>query len=193
MVRNSIVCFLLLLLLPLVNAQIGGRQTYSFLNLTNSPRVASLGGKNVSLPDSDLSMPFHNPALLNGGMHHRMVLNYVNYFTDVNYGYFSIAKKYKENQNIALGIHYMNYGSFIEANASGVKTGTFHASDYAFNLIYSLKLDSLWQVGVNVKPILSTYEKYTSVGLVFDAGVSYYNPQRLFYRLSNSPILQWQL
>ncbi|MDX2442255.1 MAG: hypothetical protein QNK30_00520 [Bacteroidales bacterium] len=40
--------------------QIGGRSTYAFLNLTNSARVAALGGKIVSLPDNDLDLPFHN-------------------------------------------------------------------------------------------------------------------------------------
>lgn len=181
MIRAGIIVLLAFFLSIGAYAQIGGRQTYAFLNLTNSPRVAALGGKNVSIPDSaDLSMPFHNPSLLNEGMHHHLVLNYVNYFTDVNYGYFSIAKKYKDNQNFAFGIHYMNYGSFTEADASGVKSGTFSASDYAFNLIYSRKLDSLWRVGINVKPILSVYEKYTSVGLVADIGVSYYNPEKLF-------------
>ncbi len=181
MVRSSIITILILFTQLYSYAQIGGRQTYAFLNLTNSPRVASLGGKNVSLPDStDLSMPFHNPSLLSGGMHHKLVLNYVNYFADINYGYASIAKEYKQNQTIAFGIHYMNYGSFTETDPSGIKTGTFRASDYAFNLIYSRKIDSLFSVGINVKPILSMYEKYTSVGLVFDIGGSYYNPKSLF-------------
>lgn len=180
MFRTGIVITFLFFVITGSYAQIGGRKTYSFLNLTNSPRVAALGGKNVSVPDSiDLSMPFHNPALLNSGMHHRVVLNYVNYFADINYGYFSLAGRYRENQNIAFGIHYMNYGRFDAANVSGVKTGTFSASDYAFNLYYSRKLDSLWSVGINVKPIISVYEVYTSIGLVFDIGASYYNPEKL--------------
>lgn len=181
MFRTGIVSTFILFIIVNSYAQIGGRQTYAFLNLTNSPRVAALGGKNVSIPDSsDLSTPFHNPALLRSGMHHRVVLNYVNYFADINYGYFSLAGRYKENQNIAFGIHYMNYGSFDAANTSGIKTGTFSAADYAFNLFYSRKIDSLWNVGINVKPIVSVYEVYTSIGLVFDLGATYYNPEKLF-------------
>lgn len=180
MIQRCSAVFVFFLTFNTLMAQIGGRQTYAFLNLTTSPRVAALGGKNVSLPDSDLSMPFHNPSLLNHGMHHRMVLNYVNYFTDINYGYFSIAQKFRENQDIAFGIHYINYGSFTEADENGIKTGTFHASDYVFNLTWSRPIDSLWRIGINAKPILSVYEKYTSVGLVFDAGANYYNPDWLF-------------
>jgi hypothetical protein len=181
MMRLSLIILLVTGTLGTGYAQIGGRHTYAFLNLTNSPRVAALGGKNVSIPDSaDLSLPFHNPSLLNAGMHHRMVLNYVNYFSDVNYGYFSVATRYHEKQNLAFGLHYMNYGRFTKANISGIKTGTFSASDYAFQLIYSRKLDSLWSIGVNLKPILSVYEVYTSAGLVADIGVSYVNPATLF-------------
>lgn len=181
MIRHCLIIILILGAIGTGDAQIGGRQTYAFLNLTNSPRVAALGGKNVSLSDSaDLSLPFHNPSLLHAGMHHRMVLNYVNYFSDVNYGYFSVAARYDEKQNLAFGLHYMNYGRFTEANVSGVKTGTFTAVDYAFNLIYSRKLDSLWNIGVNIKPILSVYEVYTSAGLAVDIGVSYNNPATLF-------------
>ncbi|HEX3009954.1 MAG TPA: type IX secretion system protein PorQ, partial [Bacteroidales bacterium] len=181
MIRKGISTFFIFISCLTSYAQIGGRQTYAFLNLTNSPRIAALGGKNVSIADSsDLSLPFHNPSLLREGMHHRVVLNYVNYFSDINYGYFSLAGRYKENQPVAFGIHYMNYGRFTEANSSGVKTGTFSAADYAFNLFYSRELNKYWRAGINVKPILSVYEVYTSVGLVFDLGTTYFNPDKLF-------------
>ena len=42
--------FLLFLAVP-VCGQLGGNSTYAFLNLTHSARVASLGGKVVSIPD----------------------------------------------------------------------------------------------------------------------------------------------
>jgi hypothetical protein len=62
-------------------AQIGGETTYQFLELTNSARIAALGGTQVALADtSDLNLPFHNPALLHAGMSNRFLVNYVNYF-----------------------------------------------------------------------------------------------------------------
>ena len=68
-------------------AQAGGNNTWEFLNLTNSARIASLGGKNISLRDGDLNMVFHNPALLDSTMDNHLAINYVNYFTDINIGY----------------------------------------------------------------------------------------------------------
>jgi hypothetical protein len=50
-------------------AQIGGETTYQFLELSNSARIAALGGTQVALSDtSDLNLPYHNPALLHKGM-----------------------------------------------------------------------------------------------------------------------------
>jgi hypothetical protein len=163
-----------------VAAQIGGHYTYAFLNLTNSARVASLGGKSVALSGDDLNMPFHNPSLLNATMDQHLVLNYVGYFAGIKYGYASYARDFGEKGTFAAGMHYSNYGTFTGANEMGVVTGDFRAAEYALNLIYSRKIDSLFTVGVNVKPIYSNLETYNSFGLAADLGVTYHNPGRLF-------------
>lgn len=174
--------FALLLLLPVftITAQVGGDYTYTFLNQTNSARVAALGGKSVALPGEDLNMPFHNPSLLSKEMDNHLVLNYVGYFADINYGYASYARSYEGIGNFAAGLHYINYGDFPYADVYGVRNGYFKASEYALNLIYSRKIDSLLTLGVNLKPIYTTFESYTSFGLAADVGLTYYNPDKLF-------------
>lgn len=161
-------------------AQIGGHYTYAFLNLTNSARVASLGGKSVSLSGDDLNMPFHNPSLLNPSMNQHLVLNYVGYFAGIKYGYASFAHKLGEKGTFAAGIHYSNYGIFTGADDEGILTGEFRAAEYAVNLIYARKIDSLLTIGVNVKPIYSNLETYNSLGLAADLGITYFNPSSLF-------------
>lgn len=171
---------ILLLFLPfLLSAQIGGNHTYKFLELTNSARAASLGGNIVSIKDADLSLTYHNPSLLNDKMLTNFVLNYVNYFADINYGYVSFAQNFNKIGNLAFGLHYINYGTFTEANEFGEKIGEFKASEYAFNIIWSKKIDSLFTYGVNFKPIISTLEQYTSVGAAIDAGITYHSNSRL--------------
>jgi hypothetical protein len=163
------------------NAQSGGNNTYDFLNLTNSARVASLGGQQISIFDDDLNFTFHNPSLLNASMDNHLVLNYVDYFMDINYGYVSYARSRGDWGNWAAGIHYISYGKFREVDESNLKKGEFRADDYALNLIYSRTLkDSMFYVGVNVKPIFSDYESYRSVGLAFDAGITYVSSNHLF-------------
>lgn len=161
-------------------AQIGGTHTYDFLNLINSARVASLGGDVIAINDNDFNLSFHNPALLNSEMNHDLILNYVNYFTDINYGYAAYTTKIKDFGIFSGGIHYINYGNFIAADEKGIVTGEFKAAEYAINLIYSRSIDSCFRVGVNVKPIISTLEKYTSLGIAADVGVVYNKPQGLF-------------
>jgi hypothetical protein len=161
-------------------AQIGGHYTYAFLNLTNSARVASLGGKSVSIYGDDLNMPFHNPSLLNSSMNQHIVMNYIGYFAGIKYGYVSYARDYGTKGTFAVGMHYSNYGTFTSANEAGIATGQFQASDYALNLMYSRKIDSLFSVGINIKPLYSSLETYNSLGIAADLGVTYHNPASLF-------------
>ncbi len=163
-----------------LSAQIGGTHTYNFLNLINSARVASFGGDVIAINDNDFNLSFHNPALLNPEMNQELILNYVNYFTDINYGYAAYATNVKNYGIFSGGIQYINYGKFIAADERGIVTGEFKAAEYAINLIYSRSIDSSFRVGVNVKPIISTLEKYTSLGIVADFGVVYNKPRSLF-------------
>ena len=178
--KTSILGLLLLCYVWQVEAQLGGSSTYSFLNLTNSARVASLGGKTISSWDDDLNLPFNNPSLLNDSMDGHLVVNYVNYFSDINYGYVSYARHIEKLGNFAAGLHYINYGQFIAADPTGTITGNFTASEYALNLIWSRPIDSLFHVGVNLKPVYSVLESYQSFGLLADAGITYVNRKKLF-------------
>lgn len=157
--------------------QKGGNTVYDFLNLTNSARASALGGNNVSIMDDDINLVFHNPALLSAGMDQNMNINYVNYFAGINYGYASYAMHKENIGTFAGGIHYVDYGNFNRMDVYGNSDGTFRASEYALNLIYSRTIiDTFLTVGVNLKPIFSIYEQYTSLGATFDLGIVYHNP-----------------
>ncbi len=157
-----------------VRSQIGGEATYQFLELTNSARVAALGGTQVALYDTlDLNLPFHNPALLHKGMSNTFLINYINYFADINYGYASYARHFNGTGNFALGMHYINYGDFKEATGTGELTGRyFSAAEYALNIIYSNNYKRL-SYGANIKPVYSVFESYRSFGFATDLGISF--------------------
>jgi hypothetical protein len=161
-------------------SQTGGDNIYEFLNLTHSGLVSSLGGTNVSLQGNNLNLAYHNPALLNSGMNKSLALNYVNYFAGINYGLAMYSRSFPGTGNFAAGLTYLNYGSFTETDASGIITGDFNAAEYAFSMIYSREIDTLFTIGVNFKPVLSHLEKYTSFGFAFDIGASWHNSSNLF-------------
>ncbi len=159
--------------------QVGGK-AFQFLDMTNSARVAALGGKAVAIYDNDLNIAYYNPSVLSEDMSNHLVLNYVNYFAGINYGYASYARSIDRIGNFAAGIHYLNYGSFIGADENGLKTTSFHAAEYAFNLIYSRQIDSLIHFGINLKPVYSNLETYSSFAIAIDAGITYHNPDKLY-------------
>jgi hypothetical protein len=180
MFRKITVVFLFCLFAIRAFPQTGGDNVYEFLNLTHSGLVSSLGGMNVSLPENNLNLSYHNPALLRSGMDRSLALNYVNYFAGINYGLAMYARSFPGKGNFAAGITYLNYGSFTEADASGTITGDFKAAEYAFSFLYSRQFDSLFSVGISLKPILSNLEKYNSFGLALDLGASYHSSNNNF-------------
>jgi len=180
MVKSFLSACFILFLGSLLYGQDAGTTTYNFLKLTNSARAAALGGTVIAIPDDDINFVFHNPALLSPAMDHNLNLNYVDYFAGVNYGYASYAFYREGIGSFAGGIHYVDYGKFTSYDEYGVYQGTFRASEYAFNLVGSRTIiDSVLTVGVNVKPILSVLEQYTSFGIVMDLGAVYFNPRTL--------------
>ncbi len=180
MIKKLLLTYLILYSISSI-AQVGGNATYTFLNLTNSARVAALGGQNISINDNDLNFVYHNPALLNSKMAKNMVLNYVNYFSDVNYGYIAYADKFNKIGTAAAGLHYINYGKFVKADELGNITGEFKAFELALNLFWSLPvLDSLFTAGINLKPIYSQLESYKSFGLACDLAANYQSKNKLF-------------
>jgi hypothetical protein len=180
MTRKAVYIIVLCLNITQMFGQTGGNNVYEFLNLTYSGLVSSLGGVNVSLNSEDLNLAYHNPALLNSRMDKSLTLNYVNYFAGINYGMSMYSRSLQKAGNFAGGLTYLNYGSFTEADEAGNITGSFSAAEYAMSLIYSKEIDSLFSFGINLKPIYSTLEKYSSFGIAADLGAQYHSRNSLF-------------
>lgn len=171
--RRAVTVILFALIMPVVLAQTGGDNTYKFLNLSSSAIVTSLGGINVSLPVDDPSILLFNPALLEYSGTNRFSLNYVNYYAGINYGSAIWTGSHSRVGKFGLGLSYLNYGKFERADQSGSILGEFKAAEYAFHIIWNYRIDSLFNAGIDIKPVLSHLERYTSYGLAIDLGISY--------------------
>jgi len=163
-----------------VYAQTGGNNTYEFLNLSTSARVAAMGGNILSVKDNDLNLAFQNPAVMDSSMSKTLVLNYVPYFLDIKYGYVAYAHQFKKLGTFSAGIHYVDYGTFIRADYTGAQTGTFGASEYSFNLAYSRPVYTRVSAGITLKVIYSKLEELTSTGIAADLGIIYTNVNNNF-------------
>ncbi|AFL82083.1 hypothetical protein Aeqsu_2630 [Aequorivita sublithincola DSM 14238] len=164
-----------LLLSQLLLAQIGGRTTYQFLNLVNSPRMAALGGKVVTNYDYDPTQGLFNPASINPEMDNQLSLNYTNYIGDVNYGTAAYAYLWdRRTQVLHMGATYVNYGKFDGYDELGNPTSSFSGGEVAISFGHARNIAfTNFHVGVNVKLISSTLENYSSFGGALDIGLMY--------------------
>lgn len=172
MKRHFLIYAFVLLVLRLP-AQTGGDNVYEFLNLSYSGLVSSLGGSNVSLKGESLNLSYFNPSLLSANDDRSVSLNYVNYFAGINYGLAMYSRSFGRTGNFAASVAYLNYGTFTGSDPTGQLTGDFSASEYAFSLIWSYDIDSMFSAGINIKPVLSHLERYTSFGVAADLGASW--------------------
>ncbi len=161
-------------------AQVGGSQIFTFLKLPSSARVASLGGSCIQVMDDDVANVQQNPALLNPQMHLQLSTNWVNYLADINFGYFGTAYSLKKYGNIAVGLQYINYGTFNGYDESQNSLGTFKAGENAFNVAYSKAYNKWVNFGVGAKYISANYGGNRSTGLAMDAGVNVRSGDSLF-------------
>ncbi len=160
-------------------AQNGGMNTYQFLDLPNSARLGAMGGNNVSNYDNDINFVLNNPALLRESMDNKLVLNYINYLSDINFGYASYVKHFDNIGTFVGGIQYINYGNFIHADETGKILGDFSASEYSVNIGYAKPINDKFRYGFNLKTIYSSFFTHFSAGMALDAGVAYIDTANL--------------
>lgn len=158
-------------------SQIGGDNTFNFVNLNTSPRAIALGGYLHSVIDADVNNGVYNPALINSSMLDNLSLNYTNYYADIFYGdasyCFGLA-----GQNFITSVKFIDYGQFQETNSLGDYIGSFTAGEYMLSLGSSKLIDSLFHVGLNTKIAYSSMYDLNSVALFVDFGVTYAHDNR---------------
>lgn len=160
-------------------AQIGGEHVYEFLNLSPSARITALGGLQIAAMDDDVSLAAQNPSLYNSEMNTHLSLNTVAYVAGINHGYLGFAKDMDSLATFGIGVQYISYGDFIGADPTGVVTGSFSASEYAFN-IGGAKQFGKFSYGMNLKVVFSNLEMYSSTGLALDMGLTYFDEESMF-------------
>jgi len=172
--KNFFFLTLLLAFTPEIHSQIGGVNTFDFINLQTSPRIIALGGYITSVSDGDINNGIYNPALINSEMSNKLVFNYTNYYSDIMYGdvgyCFNMA-----NQDIISSIKFIDYGQFVETNELGQEIGFFNASEYVFSLGTSKIIsDSLLYFGINTKLAYSSFYELSSLGALLDFSCKYH-------------------
>lgn len=161
-------------------AQQGGSATYQFLDLESSARIAAMGGSYVTVFDDDVNLAVYNPSLLNPSMGGSMALNYVNYFSDINYGFASYAHDVEDVGTFSASLLFLDYGKFKRTDELGTELGQFRAGEYALVFGGGRRIDSLFTVGANLKLINSVLDQWSSYGAALDLSATYYKKSKEF-------------
>lgn len=160
------------------------QSSFAFLSLPVSARMNALGGTNVSIKDGDVSFAMENPALLSQATDKFLMLDYAYLGKGLNFGNVMYAHNFSDNVKLekehpemeknnyfAVGVHFLDYGKMPYADEYGNLSGlTFSAKDICINAIYARQLGPYCTVGVNIKPVYSIYETYSSFALGADIG-----------------------
>lgn len=170
----------ILLFIPLFVIAQDGQSVFNFLKLPYSSHVAALGGSNISLPDDDITLALHNPALLINVSDNSLNLNYMTYMSDSKVAGAAFGKIFGKRSSGAISARYVDYGSFDGYTEDNIYTGSFTAKDIEMSVIYSYLLSDRWSGGVTGKFIYSKYESYTSMALGVDLGINYYHEDNDF-------------
>jgi len=113
-------------------------------------------------------------------MNNQVALSFVDYYSDINYGFASYMKDIKKIGMFDASMQFINYGKFTSTDATGETYGTFTAGEYAFNLGWGRQLDSLFSIGANLKNIYSHFDAYKSYGIAVDVAGTYSSPKSQF-------------
>ena len=100
----------------LLLAQTGGSATYQLLQFPVSSRMAVLNNP-IAIWGSDLNLGIYNPALLNPKMKDALVLNFVDYFSDINMVSAAYAFPFKEAGIVGVSIQSLSPSLLLHAKA----------------------------------------------------------------------------
>ncbi|MFT5723685.1 MAG: hypothetical protein ACI9JN_000802 [Bacteroidia bacterium] len=164
-------------------AQLGGSQSFAFVNIDPTARTAALGASTLADYKNDLGIGYHNPASLNKSMDNMVMLSYNNYFTDINSGFGAFVKHFESIGTFSGSVTYTDYGRFDETDVTGKIIGQFWAQDYVFQVGYGniWERDTNFTYGVNFKFLYSVYERYVATAFAVDFAGAYHLPESKFH------------
>lgn len=151
---------------------------FNFLRLPTSAHVSALGGDNITLVENDASLVFHNPALISYVADKTLNLNAMTYMEGSVTASASFTKALGERATWGVQGRFISYGEMKETTVMGEQTGTFGARDVALSGSFAYGLADKLSGGVTAKMVGSFIGSYSSLGVLVDLGLNYYDPDR---------------
>lgn len=175
--KRSLFVLLLSLFALFSNAQDDSQTEYTFLRLPVSAHAAAMGGDNITMPDDDALMMFHNPALIIGATPKTVSLQYMRYIAGCNSAAASYNMVFDDKWYVGAGIQYMGYGSMRQTDSDNNDLGTFSANDIALQATLGYELARNLSGGITLRGVYGSIGAYNSLAVAADLGLNLYIPE----------------
>ena len=156
-----------------VFAQLSG---YEILKTEVSARASALSGAFVGMT-GDIHSLFYNPAGLIGIQNKTFGFTYLDYTLDFQAGNLIFAAPVGIHNKYALGVNFIDYGSFEGRDITGAQTAPFSAQDVVFAGGFAREYSSKIYYGVSGKVLYSKIADFNSTVVAFDGGIMYNIPE----------------
>lgn len=166
----------ILLLLPFAaGVYAGGAGTTGFelLRTDGWARNSALGGSQVAV-SADLQSLYANPAGLAEMGRPHAAAGFFKHVLDINAGNLAYARPFDRIGVLAIGVTYLDYGSFDRANEFGQKQGEFGASDFLVAASGARVIMNNVCAGVTLKFLNSSIDSYSASAFAADLGFIYH-------------------
>lgn len=163
-----------------VFSQVGGQNTFQFLDLDFNARSLALGSDFVALKDNDINLAVANPASITKEMDQNLALNHFIFPAGINYGMLAYGRNFENIGTFTGHLRYVAYGQFARTDETGVEQGTFTAGDYSLGVGYGKNFNKYMSVGGNLNVIFSHLESYTAIGIGADIATTFHDEESNF-------------
>jgi len=160
----------------------GANQVMTFLQLSQSPHVAALGGITAANPSRDVMLTCSNPALLRPEFHGQLGTSYNFFYAGTRISNVLYAQHVNTlNTTFSLGLHDINYGTFKQTDEFGTENGTVKAHEYMLSLSASRRYLDKWRYGASVKYARSVLSTRKAAAIMADIGVMFADTNHQWY------------
>jgi hypothetical protein len=174
--KAAIITLSSLLTYTIASGQIGGRSSFTFLNVPVDTRLSALGGVNVSLADWDVNRFFTNPASLNDEMHGQVSFRHAFYYGGVHLNDLAYAHSISNTGIWGFGVKHINYGTIDGYDPAGNPIGEIKSGEVALHAGNAQQVGN-FRIGGNLKIVFSNITGYHSTAVLFDVGGMYIHPE----------------
>ena len=176
--RTAVITLVLLSCAAMTVSAQDSDNVFNFLRLPASAHVSALGGDNITLTENDASLVFHNPALISYVSDKTLNLNAMTYMEGSVTASASFTKALGDRATWGVQGRFISYGEMKETTITGEQTGTFGARDVALSGSFAYGLAEHLSGGVTAKMVGSFIGNYSSLGVLVDLGLNYYDADR---------------